>query len=104
MSSRSSLLQSKRAKRASDSSTPFGGVGLGFIVVSGMLQALYTLTLGRAYQHGDLSLVYPLARGTAIIAVTLLGALVLGEALSPRGLLGIALVGAGIYTVHLRCL
>lgn len=83
---------------------PIGAVGWGFILVSGALQALYTLMLGRAYQHGDLSLVYPLARGTAIVAVTLLGALILGDVLPLGGLLGIALVTAGIYTVHLRAL
>jgi uncharacterized membrane protein len=83
---------------------PIGAVGLGFILVSGTLQALYTLTLGRAYQHGDLSLVYPLARGTAIIVVTLLGAFTLGEMLSLRGVLGIALVIAGIYAAHMRAL
>lgn len=81
---------------------PFEALGWAFVLVSGLLQALYTLMLGRAYQHGDLSLVYPLARGTAILVVTLLGALALGEGLTPAGGLGIALVAAGIYTVHLR--
>ncbi|MEN9935583.1 MAG: hypothetical protein RLZZ387_2162 [Chloroflexota bacterium] len=81
---------------------PISPVGWGFVLVSGALQALYTLTLGRAYQQGDLSLVYPLARGSAILAVTLLGVLVLGETLAPLGALGIGLVVAGLYTVNLR--
>ena len=83
---------------------PISPLGWGFVLASGALQAIYTLALGRAYQQGDLSLVYPLARGSAILAVTLLGALALGEALTPAGGLGIALVVAGIYTVHLRAL
>src|SRR4051812_34711467 len=35
-----------------------------FPVVSGLLQVVYFLTLTRAYRAGDLSLVYPLARGS----------------------------------------
>jgi drug/metabolite transporter (DMT)-like permease len=81
---------------------PIGAAGMGFILVSGALQALYTLLLGRAYQKGDLSLVYPLARGSAIVLVTLSGALFLGEVLSPRGAAGVALVVAGLYAAHLR--
>ncbi|HWQ14161.1 MAG TPA: EamA family transporter [Roseiflexaceae bacterium] len=83
---------------------PIGPAGWLFVLASGALQVLYTLLLGRAYQQGDLSLVYPLARGSAILAVTVLGALALGEGLTPGGALGIALVAAGIYTVHLRAL
>src|SRR6185436_19782316 len=35
-----------------------------FPVASGLIQVVYFITLTRAYRAGDLSLVYPLARGS----------------------------------------
>src|SRR5947207_13048803 len=42
------------------------------ILFSGSLEAVYFILLSRAYQQGDLSLVYPLARVEAPLFVTLL--------------------------------
>jgi uncharacterized membrane protein len=38
--------------------------GWPFVVATIAIHALYFVLLGRAYEHGDLSLVYPIARGT----------------------------------------
>lgn len=81
---------------------PFPLVGLGVAVVSGVLEAVYYLLLGSAYQRGDLSLVYPLARGSAPLFVTIFALLALGERPSSLGVAGILLIVAGIYTLHLR--
>lgn len=60
------------------------------------IHAVYFYTLTTAYQHGDLSLVYPVARGLGVALVPL-GAMVLfAEAPSLPGLVGIALVVVGI--------
>ncbi len=83
---------------------PFPSEGLPYIAASGVLEAAYFILLGSAYQRGDFSLVYPLARGSAPVFVLLLAALLLGEIPSWGGVLGIALVVAGIYTLHLRTL
>jgi drug/metabolite transporter (DMT)-like permease len=65
--------------------------GVAFAVVSGGLHAAYFTCLQRGYREGDLSVVYPLARGTGP-ALSVLGAvLVLGERPGP-----VALVGAGL--------
>lgn len=72
------------------------------IVLSGVLEAVYFLLLGSAYQRGDLSLVYPLARGSAPLFVVMFAALFLGEQVRWTGMLGIGLVVAGIYTLHLK--
>jgi drug/metabolite transporter (DMT)-like permease len=81
---------------------PFPLIGLGIAVVSGVLEAVYYLLLGTAYQLGDLSLVYPLARGSAPLFVTLFALVLLGERPSAVGIAGILLIVAGIYTLHLR--
>lgn len=56
----------------------------------------YYWTLARAYTSGDLSLVYPIARGFAPVLVTLLGAVVAAEIPAPRTLLAVLLVSLGI--------
>jgi uncharacterized membrane protein len=84
--------------------TPFAGVGWVFIVVSGLLEALYFVLLGSAYQGGDLSLVYPLARGSAPLFVALFALLALSERIVAGGIAGILLVVAGIYTLHVKSL
>ncbi|MBI4635856.1 MAG: EamA family transporter [Candidatus Rokubacteria bacterium] len=79
-------------------SSPRVWAGLG---VSAGVRALYFASLGVAYTRGDLSLVYPLARGTAPIVVPPLAILFLGERPSAEGLLGVFTVALGIYVVHL---
>ena len=58
--------------------------------------------MGGAYQRGDLSLVYPLARGSGPLFVPILAVILLKEEISPLGMMGIALIIGGIYCVHLR--
>jgi drug/metabolite transporter (DMT)-like permease len=70
------------------------------IALSGVFETGYFLALSSAYAVGDLSLVYPVARGTAPIAVAPLAILALGERPSPQGLAGIALVVLGIFAGH----
>ena len=43
------------------------------LAASALLHTGYKLFLIRAYEHGDLSQVYPLARGTAPLIVALMG-------------------------------
>ncbi len=64
------------------------------------LHALYFLFLGRGYTHGDLSLVYPVARGMGPMAVPVLGVILLDEAVSALAAGGIAAIVIGIYTVY----
>jgi drug/metabolite transporter (DMT)-like permease len=73
-----------------------------WVLATGLLHALYFLFLALAYEAGDLSVVYPLMRGLGPLLVALLAPLVLGEELSAAGIAGIALVLAGIYTIHLQ--
>ena len=66
---------------------------------TGVAHALYFLWLGMAYQRGDLSLVYPISRSTPAF-VTLAAVALLGEPVSLRGALGIAVVVAGMWLVQ----
>lgn len=66
------------------------------LCASGLIHAVYMIALVQAYSHGDLSIVYPVARGTAPLLVAVGAPLFLGERLSPLGVVGIGLVGGGI--------
>ncbi len=72
------------------------------IIGSGIAEAAYYIALGRAYAVGDMSLVYPLSRGSSPVFVTLIAVFFLGERPSALGLAGIALTVVGIYVLHLR--
>lgn len=68
-----------------------------FIALSTFVHFGYFYMLGRAYQHGDLSVVYPIARGIVPVLVSLWAWLLLGEVLPPLVWAGIALIMAGIF-------
>jgi uncharacterized membrane protein len=69
---------------------------------AGCLHAFYFWFIGGAYERGDLSLVYPLARGSGPLFVPILAVLLLNEQLSITGVLGIIFVIVGIFSIHLR--
>jgi drug/metabolite transporter (DMT)-like permease len=72
----------------------------GLVLLSGVFEAVYLVTLTAAYARGDLSFVYPIARGSAPLVVTPLAVVLLGERVSASGLVGIALIVAGIFAAH----
>ncbi len=67
-----------------------------YLVLSSLLQIGYCLFLVRAYRDGDLASVYPIARGSAPLLVTLGAALFAGELPGYLSLIGIVLVSLGI--------
>ena len=72
-----------------------------FIALSVLIHCAYFFFLVQAYEVGDLSHAYPLARGSAPLLVAAGAALFAGEWLSPFELLGVALVSAGIVSLLL---
>ena len=63
---------------------------------SAVFETGYFLLLQRGYKAGDMSVVYPLARGTGPLVATLLAIVVLGERPTPLNLTGTGFVVAGI--------
>lgn len=70
-----------------------------YLAASAAVQIGYCLLLVRSYRDGHLAQVYPIARGTAPLLVTLGALLVAQEQPTPIGLLGVALVSAGIIAI-----
>jgi drug/metabolite transporter (DMT)-like permease len=77
---------------------PPAALGLGLF--SGVLEALYFVFLSAAYRRGDLSVVYPIARGTGVLVAVLIGVLILGERPGPLGWAGIAILVAGLLALQ----
>ncbi len=69
-------------------------------VVSGLLEAVYFAFLAAAYRRGDLSMVYPLARGSAPLLAVAMGVLILGERLGPLGYAGVAALLVGLLSLQ----
>ena len=78
---------------------PIESPGWIFVVGTGILHAFYFLLLGRSYARGDLSQVYPIARGTAPALTPILGVLLLGETISPQAIGGVIAIVLGIFVV-----
>ena len=81
--------------------TPLGGswAGLGFVLLSGLIHLAYSLCLQRGYQVADLSVVYPVARGTGPMLSSLAAIAILGEAPGLSGFAGLVLIVAGIFLI-----
>ena len=67
-----------------------------YIVASAIIHVVYFVTLAEAYRWGDLSQVYPIARGTAPLLTAALAALWLQEALGSAGWAGVTVLAGGI--------
>jgi uncharacterized membrane protein len=77
---------------------PVEGVALG--ILSGVVEAVYFVLLSAAYRRGDLSVVYPIARGTAPLLAVVIGVGVFGERLGIAGSVGVALLLVGFLVLQ----
>lgn len=70
-----------------------------FIIASSVLHTGYYFFLIRAYDHGDLSQIYPLARGASPILIALGAAFAAGEWLNTQAIIGLGVACAGIISL-----
>jgi drug/metabolite transporter (DMT)-like permease len=77
-------------------------LGWACVLVSGLAEVAYFASMGKTYQTGDLSVAYPLARGSAPLFITLWATLFLREQLTTLGLMGILLIAGGLYLINAR--
>ncbi len=64
-------------------------------ILGGVIQAAYISLMGAGYNRGDLSVVYPVSRGTAPLIIAVIAWLFLRETPSAVGLLGICIILGG---------
>ena len=73
--------------------------GILLSILSGLIHVFYFYFLGTAYKKADLSFVYPIARGTAVALVPIVGMLLIKESVSSIALIGVVVVFFGIFTL-----
>jgi drug/metabolite transporter (DMT)-like permease len=78
---------------------PLEPAGVALAFGSGILEAVYFVCLSAAYSRGDLSLVYPIARGTAPLLAIGIGVILLRETLGLGASIGVGCLVAGILLV-----
>jgi uncharacterized membrane protein len=76
-------------------------IGYVFIIATGAIHAFYFLFLSRAYAHGSISVVYPVARGSGVVGTAALALLFLQEEISMAGACGIICTSLGILFIGL---
>jgi drug/metabolite transporter (DMT)-like permease len=70
-----------------------------YAMASALVEAAYFITLMFAYDHGDFSLVYPIARGTAPAFLWVWATLFLGESPYSGGIAGLVVLLIGLLVV-----
>ena len=93
------ILSEVLASSALKASQGFSRLLPSLVVVGGYGLAFYFLSL--ALKTVPLSLAYAVWAGVGTAAIALIGALFFGEAISPKGWLGIALVAVGVVLIRL---
>jgi drug/metabolite transporter (DMT)-like permease len=75
----------------------FTAIDIAFIIGNGLLHMFYFIVLQRGYRVGDLSVVYPLARGTGPLLSSIAAIIFLGERPSPVASAGIVIIVVGVF-------
>jgi drug/metabolite transporter (DMT)-like permease len=71
----------------------------GLVLASALLHIVYFIVLLRGYRKADLTVVYPLARGTGPLLSSMVAIFFLGEQISALGLVGILGVVGGVFLI-----
>ncbi len=72
------------------------------LILSILVHTGYNILLPMAYKHGDLGQVYPIARGSAPILVTIGAMFFVGEYVSPIAMVGIIALSIGVMALTME--
>lgn len=75
---------------------------LAAVITSSLIHAFYNYFLAKAYIHGEISLAYPVSRGSAPFLVAFFSFFFIGEKLSALGVTGMILTALGVFGVSFR--
>ena len=75
---------------------PPQGITWFYLLCSSVLHSLYFILLGSMYNRGDMTLIYPIARGCAPVFVTLWSLIFLKDSIPLTGIIGILTVSFGL--------
>lgn len=72
------------------------------VLISGVAEAAYGLALAGAYRRGELSVTYPVGRGSAPLMATIAATAVVGQPASARTIVAASLVAVGLGLLAFR--
>jgi len=70
--------------------------GIPYMITTGCIHAVYFTLLGISYQHGEISLVYPIARGSGVGLTAIFASLIFAEKFSLLGAFSLVLISLSI--------
>ena len=73
-----------------------------FIFATTFLHGLYRYSVVKSYQYGDLSFVYPIARGLSPLLLVFVSVFWISEELSTKMMIAIGLITMGIFSLIFR--
>lgn len=73
--------------------------GIPYMITTGCIHAVYFTLLGISYQHGEISLVYPIARGSGVGLTAIFASLIFAEKISLLGAFSLALISLSILSM-----
>ena len=73
-----------------------------YLVCSSILHSIYFILLGNMYNRGDITVIYPIARGCAPVFVTIISLIFLQDSISLVGIIGIITVSFGLVLLSLE--
>ena len=73
-----------------------------YLVCSSILHSIYFILLGSMYNRGDMTVIYPIARGCAPVFVTIISLIFLQDSISLVGIIGIITVSFGLVLLSLE--
>ncbi|WP_088282786.1 EamA family transporter [Ideonella sp. A 288] len=77
----------------------WGWLEWGLVLASGVAHLVYFNTLLAGYRAADLTVVYPVARGTGPLVTSFAAVLLLGETLGPSGVAGVLAITGGVFLI-----
>ena len=77
----------------------WGGLEWALVAASGAAHLIYFNVLLAGYRASDLTVVYPVARGTGPLVTSVAAVLLLGETLGAQGLAGVLGIAAGVFLI-----
>ncbi len=73
--------------------------GIPYIIATGLIHSVYFILLGISYKHGEISLVYPIARGSGVGLTAIFAGLIFAEKISLLGAFSIAVISLSILSM-----
>ena len=70
-----------------------------FIFATTFLHGLYRYSVVKSYEYGDLSFVYPIARGGSVLLIGFISILILKVNINITGIIGIVLICLGLFMI-----